>query len=129
MRKKNYTYKSKFSGRGGHGPYSHHQMPAGACPVPIDTVTRKRKRGDWKFHYQGWKQTNDTPSFVQNGASKDNIFPSNRKAQLDGDILKKMGLTKKRMVEGGVLFFYQLLVPMIDPTKSVQPGIRMLGEH
>ena len=73
----NYTYKAKFAGRGGHGPYSHHQMPAGARPVPMDSQTGKRKRGDWEFHYQGWKQTDDNPSFVRKDASRDNIFPSN----------------------------------------------------
>ena len=114
----NYTYKGKFQGKGGHGPYSHHEMPAGARPVPIDPATGKRKRGEWEFHYKGWKQSNDNPSFVRQGASKDNMFPSDRKAQLDGDLLKKMGLTKKRMVDGDALFFYQLIVPMIDPAKS-----------
>ena len=55
----NYMYKAKFSGRGGHVPYSHHHMPAGAHPVPVDPQTGKRKQGDWEFYYQGWKQTDN----------------------------------------------------------------------
>ena len=113
-----YTYKAKFAGRNGTGPYSHHEMPAGARPVPIDPVTGKRMQGAWEFFYQGWKQTNTTPGLVREGASKDNMFPSNRKAKLDGALLKKMGLTRKRMVEGDALFFYQLIVPICDPAKS-----------
>ena len=82
-------------------------------------MTGKRTQGGYEFHYNGWKQNNDAnPSFVREGATKDNIFPEVRKSRLDGDLLAKMGLTKERMANNDVLFFYQLLVPLCDPKQS-----------
>jgi hypothetical protein len=37
---------------------------------------------------------------------------------LDGRFPKKLGLTKQRMVECDALFFYQLLLPIVDPSLS-----------
>ncbi len=35
-----------------------------------------------------------------------------------GTFLKKLGLTKQRMVECNALFFYRLLLPIVDPSMS-----------
>ena len=37
---------------------------------------------------------------------------------MDVDYLKKMGLTKKRMLDCDALFFYQLLLPIDHPAMS-----------
>ncbi len=37
---------------------------------------------------------------------------------MDGTFLKKLGLTKQKMVECNALFFYQLLLPIVDPSMS-----------
>lgn len=37
---------------------------------------------------------------------------------LDANILKRLGLTKQRMVETDACFFYQLLLPFCDPAQS-----------
>jgi len=37
---------------------------------------------------------------------------------LDADLLKKMGLTRERMVAKDALFFIQLLFPLHDPKHS-----------
>ena len=72
----------------------------------------------YKFYYQGWEQPLQDPSLYRDGCTKDNMFPSDRKGKLDGDLLKKMGLSKTRMDEKDALFFYQLLLPICDPSKS-----------
>ncbi len=40
------------------------------------------------------------------GASREDLFPADRAATLDGTFLKKLGLTKQRMEECDALFFY-----------------------
>ena len=74
--------------------------------------------GAYEFRYQGWKQPTKDPTLYQDGCTKENMFPPNCKGKLDGDLLKTMGLTKKRMKEKDALFFYQLLYPICDPNKS-----------
>jgi hypothetical protein len=44
--------------------------------------------------------------------------PADRAATLDGTFLKKLGLTKQRMLECNALFFYQLLLAIVDPSMS-----------
>ena len=114
----NYTFRAKFAGNRGTGDYMHHAMPAGAKVVPKDPVTGKRTRGDWEFHYNGWKDPENNPDFTRQGATRENLLPGSRSAKLDADVLKKMGLTKDRMVAGDALFFFQLLVPLHDTTKT-----------
>ncbi len=43
--------------------------------------------------------------------------------------LKKMGLTKQRMVECDALFFYQLLLPIADPAMSGIKDDPMMGYY
>ncbi len=51
----------------------------------------------------------------------DNLFPDDRSMKLDRNYLIKMGLNHDRMVECDALFFYQLLVAIVDQHYS---GIR-----
>ncbi len=46
-----YTLRPMFEPRG--EKYICHAMPAGAVPVPINAVTRKREEGGYEFFYQG----------------------------------------------------------------------------
>ena len=56
------------------------------------------------------------------GATPENLFASDCKGSLDGEMLKKLGLTRKRMEEVDALFFYQLLLPICTPQKSDVDG-------
>ena len=60
---------------------------------------------------------------------KDNMFPDNRDCILDGALLKQLGLTKKRMDAKDALFFYQLLVPLVDPAQSGIEGDPRIGYY
>ena len=114
----NYTLKAKFGGARGTGSYSHHAMPAGAKVVPVVPSTGKRTQGPWEFHYTGWKHPAPTPKLTREGATRSSLQPNSRTTKLDEELLKRMGLTKKRMQEGDALFFWQLLLPLHDPAKS-----------
>ncbi len=48
---------------------------------------------------------------------------------MDGTFLKKLGLTTQRMVECHALFFYQLLLPIVDPSMSGIKEDRRLGYY
>ena len=102
-----------FEPRG--GKYICHAMPAGAVPVPINAVTGKREGGGSEFFYQGWKQENPTRENCRFGATREDLFPTDRGVKLDVTFLKKMGLSKQRMQEWDALFFYQLILPIVDP--------------
>jgi hypothetical protein len=78
----------------------------------------KREEGGYEFFYQGWKKENPTRDNCRFGASREDLFPIDRDVQLDVTFPKKMGLTKQRMLECDELFFYQLMLPIIDPTMS-----------
>ncbi len=56
----------------------------------------------------------------------EDLFPADRAATLDGTFLKKLGLTKQKMVECNALFFYQLLLFIVDPSMSgIEDNTRM----
>ncbi len=80
-----------------------HTMPAGATAVPVDKVTEKRQAGSFEFFYNGWKQENPTRGNCRFGASRDLLFSPDRQIQLDVNYLKKMGFTRKRMLECDVM--------------------------
>jgi hypothetical protein len=110
-----YTYRSKFL-KTGTKNYAHHSLPTGARPVPANQQGKRVVDG-WEFHYGKWVNgMNNTKS--RSGATNTNAFPENRKGRLDYRLLKRMKLTKKRIVEGDALFFFQLLLPIGDPKKS-----------
>jgi hypothetical protein len=81
-------------------------MPAGAVPVPINAVMEKREAGGYEFFYNGWKEENQTRANCRFGATREDLFPADREVTLDVTFLKKLGLTKQRMVECDALFFY-----------------------
>jgi hypothetical protein len=112
----NYTFRPMFEQKG--GKYICHAMPAGAVPVPIDAVTGKREAGGYEFFNQGWKEENPTRENCRFGATREDLFPKDRDVTLDVTFLKKMGLSKQRMEECNALFFYQLLLPIVDPAMS-----------
>jgi hypothetical protein len=66
------------------------------------------------FSTKGGHIQNQTKFNHRVGATKENLFPEDGQLLLDGDYLRKMGLTKQRMVECDALFFYQLLLPIVD---------------
>lgn len=116
-----FTFRPQFTGtlKKGDIKYSHHSLPTGATPVPLDE-NGKRCVAGWDFHYQGWSRESDStaspiPSF-RSGATRDNMFPECRKGSLDGELLSRLGLTADRMIEKDgapdALFFYQLLLPI-----------------
>ncbi len=112
----NFAFKPMFEPKG--GKYICHSMPAGAVPIPMNAKTGKRELSGYDFFYQGWKNDNPTRENCRFGASRENIIPEDRDIKLDGTFLKKLGLTKQTMVECNALFFYQLLLPIIDPSMS-----------
>jgi hypothetical protein len=54
----------------------------------------------------------------QIGATGKVLFPTDRDVKLDVTFLMKMGLSKQRMKQCDALFFYQLLLPIVDPKMS-----------
>ena len=108
-----YYFQPKFV-RGGTKEYICHQLPTGAVPVPKGK-DGKRTVGDWEFHYNGFKNE-DMP--YRHGATTSNLFPKEMEGHLDADILKKLGLTKERVTKVDALFFFQLILPFCDPSKS-----------
>ena len=125
----NYPFRAKFSK---DGKYKWHAMPAGARPCPLNR-NGVRKHGDWEFFYEGWKLEQTLPEAIRNnlpedvtlvskysrgGATRENLFPSDRQGSLDADLLRKLGLTTQRINDQDALFFYQLLLPMVDPKRS-----------
>lgn len=125
----NYPFRARFSK---DGKYKWHAMPAGARPCPLNR-NGVRKHGDWEFFYEGWKLEQTLPEAIRNnlpedvtlvskysrgGATRENLFPSDRQGSLDADLLRKLGLTTQRINDQDALFFYQLLLPMVDPKRS-----------
>jgi len=96
--------------------YLYHCLPTGCKPVPPG---RNGKRIDdgYEFFYNGWTRKETDPQF-RSGATRDDLFPECRKGSLDGPLLKKLGLSKERMLhkDGAPdsLFFYNLLLPVHD---------------
>ena len=110
-----YTFTPTFDSR---KQYVEHSMPAGAVPVPVHPDTGKREVGGYEFFYDGWKHPSPNKSNTRMGATKENLFPKDRSVQLDADVLKRLGLTKQRIENCDALFFYQLLLPIVDPAHS-----------
>ena len=97
-----YVFKPVFAGRSRNTKYKHHALPTGAIPVPKDTNGNRNVNG-WEFFYKGWK--NDNLPY-RRGANTVNMFPKEMDGCLDGDLLKTLGLSKKRMIDNDYLFFF-----------------------
>jgi len=98
--------------------YAGHFLPTGARPVPLGP-DGTRKQGDWNFYYNGYR-TNDDSKY-RRGASTSNLFPAEMKGHLDVDIMKRLGCNEDRVKKADALFFFQLLLPFCDTSKS---GVR-----
>jgi hypothetical protein len=100
-----FTYRPKL----GMKNYAHHSLPTGARPVPVNQQGKRVVDG-WEFHYEKWESDLALGATNKNrsGTTSTNPFPDNRKGRLDYDLLKRMKLTKKGIVEGDALFFFQL---------------------
>jgi hypothetical protein len=108
-----FTFRPEFATKG-EKKYVRHTLPTGASPVA--EVDGKRMVGPWEFFYGGWKDLGNNN--FRDGANKAEPFPESRRGKLDEDLLRRMGLTAQRMISCDALFFYQLLLPICDPTKS-----------
>ncbi len=104
-------------------------MLAGAVPVSINALTGKREEGGYEFFYQGWKQENPTRENCRFAATREELFLSDRDVNLDVTFLKKMGLSKQRMEQCHALFFYQMLLPIVDPAMSGIDGDTKMGYY
>jgi hypothetical protein len=71
-----YTFRPIFEPRGGKDIC--HAMPASAIPVSINAVMGKREEGRYEFFYPGWKQENPTREICRFGATREELFPSDR---------------------------------------------------
>ena len=76
--------------------------------------------GGWEFFYQGWKSSKN--NVARHGATPDNLFPKERSSSLDGDVLLNLGMNAERLKDKqnlpDALFFFQLLLPIGDPSVS-----------
>ena len=93
--------------------YVGHFLSTGCTVVPKGE-DGKRVVEDWEFFYDGW---NEDLSH-HHGATRLNPFPEERKGKLDYPLLKKLGLTGQRLKDQDALFFFQLLFPICDTSKS-----------
>jgi hypothetical protein len=107
-------------------------MPAGAIPVPKD-ASGARTCGEWTFFYEGWKAWDSLPKQIKNNLPEDvtlspsilvhvaqvaTCSPRVIKGSLDVVLLRKFGMTKERMTGQDALFFFQLLLPIVDSKQS-----------
>ena len=113
-----FTFQPNFEGEYGSGAYGHHATPAGAKVVPLDPMTGKRTVNKFYFFCDGWKLEETNPNYSRQHSNTDNFFPVTRSSQLDGSLLKKIGLTDERMKSEDALFFAQLVIPICNPAKS-----------
>ena len=121
-----FTFRPKFKYKGRTpAEFLNYSMPTDATPVPKKKGDGKRTSNGWDFCYTGWTRENTDAPF-RSGATRDNLHPECRKGSIDGNLLKKLGLTKDRMSEADgapdSLFFYQLLLPIHD-TRNGGSGI------
>ena len=52
------------------------------------------------------------------GEDTKNLFPDERNGSVDADILRKLGMTNEMMENVDTLFFFQLLLPICNPSQS-----------
>jgi hypothetical protein len=95
------------------------EEPTPNIPCPLGPLLFQRLmvnvvEAHGNLYYQGYKSER---SFCD-GSTRDNLFPSTRKGQLDAELLKTMRLIKERMITGDAFFFHQLLLPICDPKRS-----------
>jgi hypothetical protein len=106
-----------------------HVLPTGAAPVPTNDQGKRICNG-WEFHYRGWDKSQDEtiPEDCRH-PFRPQPTPDYRKGSLDADALRRLGLTKQRMVDADALFFSQLMLPICDPAHSGIPDDPRLPFH
>ena len=122
-----FIFRPKFSAKKPTN-YMHHQLSSGARPCPKKESDGTREHNGWTFHYEPWRLNPEHaagPFPFRSGARTENLFPASRQGCLDTEVLKKLGLTKKRMVDHDALFWFQLILPLHDTTKTVEDDPRM----
>jgi hypothetical protein len=72
---------------------------------------------------------NPTRDNCRFSATREDLFPADRDVKLDITFLKKMRLFKQRMLEYNELFFYQLILPIVDPAMSGIDGNTRMGYY
>ncbi len=109
-----YTYQPKYA----KGKYLGHFTPGGATVIPPN-ANGERKCGDWEFYYNGYNANEvDRNNYVRGGADSENHMPDSRSGKLDGELLKKHGLTIERVKSCDALFLFNLLLPIHIPKLS-----------
>ncbi len=73
-------------------------------------MTVKQVSGGYEFHYIEWKHPIPNKCNTRLRVSKDNNFSDDCECQMDGDLLKRMGLTLKGMQSKDLT--------IVDPSKS-----------
>ncbi len=58
---------------------------------------------------------------------REDLFLTDIYVELNVTFLKKMGLSKQKMQECNALFFYQLILPIVDPAMSGIEGDTRMG--
>ena len=112
-----FIFRPEFDSATKGGNYKGHFFPTSAMTAPVSSDVDgidERSINGWKFHYKGWSCSTSNFRLY---AITENLYPDKRIGCLDKDLLLKMGLTKERMIHGGALFFYQLLLPFCNPKK------------
>ena len=111
-----FVYRPAFNAR--TKKYVKHVLPTGATPVPKNDQGKRICNG-WEFHYRGWDKSEDEsiPEDCRN-SFRPEPTPGYRKGSLDADVLRRLGLTKQRMVDADALFFLQLILPICNPAYS-----------
>ena len=100
--------------------YKYHALPT-SCILVKENGDGKRMTEVWGLFYNGWTPgtSEDIPvGNCRSGATDNNIFPEERKGCLDGTILKSLGMKKKVMDDKDFLFFYQLIFPLCNTSRS-----------
>jgi hypothetical protein len=75
------------------------------------------------------KARQSTKRELQIWCNQGRSIPTDREIKLDVTFLKMMGLIKQRMLEWDTLFFYQLILPIVDPAMSGIDGDTRMGYY
>jgi hypothetical protein len=99
--------------------FKGYALPMGYIPAPKNNCGL-RLQGGYQMHYQGWDVQSD--KVVQremkgqlpfrSGATRDNLFPSERGSELDWVLLKSLGLKEEHARDCDAHFFLNLLLPI-----------------
>ena len=110
-----YMFQPKYKGN----MYEGHFTPCGAKVVPMGSDGVRSVDG-WEFFYTGWTPDDfDKSTYVRSPATAKDLKPKERGGKLDVTKLKAHGINDDTV--GSPLHFYNLLLPIHDPTKSGIP--------